>query len=183
MKPRASVWPQRFVQWEPEPVGQVGPWGSHQAPVFPSRLQGVMGGSEHPAEPGPVSMGPGPGLGSAQRQPYSGSSEEMGFSAQQLPAHTQRSSPRAHGPSGHQGDREAATAEGVREREVPADPREGGRQGGLSSHSSAWRLRVLPCFLPWGACVNPQGQAWFVQRPSLTASGGVSAAPGRCNST
>lgn len=77
MKPRASVWPQRFVQWEPEPVGQVGPWGSHQAPVFPSRLQGVMGGSEHPAEPGPVSMGPGPGLGSAQRQPYSGSSEDL----------------------------------------------------------------------------------------------------------
>lgn len=55
---------------------------------------------------------------------------------------------------------------GVHETEVPADPEEGGRQGGLSSHSSAWRLRVLPCFLSRGASVNPQGQAWFVPRPS-----------------
>lgn len=176
MKPRASVWPQRFVQWEPEPVGQVGPWGSHQAPVFPSRLQGVMGGSEHPAEPGPVSMGPGPGLGSAQRQPYSGSSEDLVLHGQKWGSAL---SSCLLIPSGH--PREHTAPRGTREtgRLQPQRvcvrgrfPLTLGREAGkVASRATAQPGGSASCFLPWGACVNPQGKAWFVQRPSQHQAG------------
>ena len=122
---------QRFVQQEPDPLGQVGTrlaaagaMGSHQAPVFPSRLRQSGGGCPCTQQSPALRWGaPGPGPGSAQREPHPAPRKDPAVRGQSRngvqPSSAARSQPwpggpacaahslRAHGPSGHQEDKGA----------------------------------------------------------------------------
>lgn len=135
-KPSSSATPeaqgihvaQRFAQQEPDPLGQVGTrlaaLGPHQAPVFPSRLRQSGGGSPCTQQSPALRWGaPGPGPGSAQREPHRAPPKDPAVRGQSnngaQPAAAACSQPRtggpacaarslrAHGPSGHQEDKGA----------------------------------------------------------------------------